>query len=164
MDAASSGHFVPGYPNQHQALANLAIGLGGHPHHPHNPSRHPHGQTIHHANQLNQMGDMYNQSSLYSLQNGANLHAHQQPGLGQTQLHSQQLHTGLQHHSPIEGYVLQNNSAHGVLRGNHASTSFGSASTFPSPLGGVGTFGNGVSLNAGLNDPYHHRTSFPYGA
>ncbi|KAF8531037.1 armadillo-type protein [Gautieria morchelliformis] len=164
MDAVNSGHFVAGYPNQHQALANLAIGLGGHPHsHTHSHGRHPQGQTIHHANQLNQLGDMYNQSSLYSLQNGASLHAHQQPGLGQTQLHSQQLHAGLQHHSPIEGYVLQNNSAHGALGGSHAGTGFGSASTFSSPLPGVGTFGNGVGLNASLNDPYHHRASFPYG-
>lgn len=119
---------------------------------------------MHHANQLNHLGDMYNQSSLYSLQNGASLHAHQQPGLGQTQLHGQQLHAGLQHHSPIEGYVLQNSSAHGnTLGGSHTGTGFGSASAFSSPLAGVGTFGNGVGLNAGLNDPYHHRASFPYG-
>jgi hypothetical protein len=107
---------------------------------------------------------MYNQSSLYSLQNGASLHAHQQPGLGQTQLHGQQLHAGLQHHSPIEGYVLQNNSAHGsALGGSHTSTGFGSAGAFSNPLASVGAFGNGVGLNAGLNDPYHHRASFPYG-
>ncbi|KAF8588456.1 ARM repeat-containing protein [Ramaria rubella] len=169
MDAANSGHFNGGYP-QHQGIANIAIGLSGHPPppphghgHGHNQGRPIHGQSIHHANQMNQLGDMYNQSSMYSLQNGANLHPHQQPGLGQTQLHSQQLHNSLQHHSPIEGYVLQNNSAHGALGGNHAGTGFGSASAFSSPLGGVGTFASTVGLGAGLGDPYHQRASFPYG-
>ncbi|KAF8525221.1 ARM repeat-containing protein [Hysterangium stoloniferum] len=166
MDAASSGHYGGGgYPNnQHQALANLSIGLGGHPHGGHAPQgRHIHAQSIHHPNQLNQIGDMYNQSSLYSLQNGAGLHPHQQPGLGQTQLHNQQLHSSLQHHSPIEGYVLQNNSSHGALGGNHASSGFGSTSAFSTPLGG-GTFGSSVSLGAGLTDHYHQqRASFPYG-
>ena len=116
---------------------------------------------MHHANQLNHLGDMFNQCSLYStFQNGTSLHAHQQPGLGQTHLHGQQLHAGVQHHSPIEGYVFQN-PARNALGGSHTGTGYGFASAFPSSLAGVGTFGNGVGLNTGLNNPYF--PTFPYG-
>jgi len=166
MDAANSGHYGGGYTAQ--GIPNIGMGSLGAAHghgHGHGPqARHLHGgQSMHHPTQL---GDMYNQSSLYSLQNGAGLtsHSHSQPGLGQTQMHSQQLHAGLQHHSPIEGYVLQNNS-HAAIGANHGSAAFNTAGGFSNPLGGISTFGSTVGLGNGITDPYHQQraASFPYG-
>lgn len=157
MDAANSAHYGGGYSNQ--GIPNLGMGLASHPHGHGSQGRHVHGQSVHHPNQL---GDMYTQSSLYSLQNGAGLTSHVQPGLAQTQLHSQQLHTGLQHHSPIEGYVLQNNS-HAALGNTHPSTGFTATGGFSNPLSSVGTFGSTMSIGSALDAYHQQRASFPYG-
>ncbi|GJJ13948.1 hypothetical protein Clacol_008205 [Clathrus columnatus] len=155
LDVVPSGHYGNGYPNQHQSLASLGVGLGSHPH---SQIRHVHGQSLHHP-QSNQLGDIYNPSTLYSLQNSAGLHA-QSMNHGQNQLHTQQLHSAL-HHSPIEGYVLQNSAVHSGMSSNHATGGFPTNSPFSS-LAGVGTFSNNISLGGALTDPYQ-RTNFPYG-
>lgn len=157
MDVVSPGHYGNGYPNQHQTLANLGVGLGSH--HPHTQIRHVHGQSLHHQ-PSNQLSEIYNPPALYSLQNGSGLHP-QSVTHAQNQLHNQQLHGALHHHSPIEGYVLQNNSSHAGLSNNHATGGFPTTGPFSS-LAGVGTFNNTMSLGTALNDPYQ-RTNFPYG-
>ncbi|KAJ7151565.1 ARM repeat-containing protein [Mycena filopes] len=116
-------HFGGGGGYQHpQSLVNLPLGTQG---------MAPAGRHMSSGLHANGLSDLYGgQGGLYA-----------QSSFGQTQM-------APQHHSSIDGYVLQGNSSHMGLSSSHHTGGLSGA-----PFGGISPFG-GAGLTSSLSDPY----------